>query len=355
MNVANWKIFTRPPHRLITAALCFVALSFIGLIDYWADSTVLFTVLYVLPIGFATVCVNRSYAIVLAFLAVAFWNGGDILAKAPSPGLAIRAWNDGIVLSLFLIIIFLLDTLRQTLAGLEATVTERTQALLFEMKERQYLEQETLRISERERQMFGQEMHDVVCQELASIGIACHLLTKKLESKGLDETEQAREISSMADHALKSARVVARGFFTAGLDVMGLAETLREFTRGVQERTGIRCSVSWQDNLIIPNEDVVVHFFRIAQEAIQNAVKHAAPSRIDVGLNQVDGVVELAVEDDGRGFASTKSLETTIENWVSYGCCSRGRSSEGIRPEVASKQPTSTPAKGFKHGRGPIL
>ena len=305
MGIEKWILPTKPAARLLSGALCFLALCVIGLIDYWADYRLLFTVLYVLPIGFATVNISRSYAVVLAFLSVIFWNGGDFMGGAPSPGVAIRVWNDGIVLSLFLIIIFLLDILRWTLVGLETTVQERTQELRLEMEERQYLEQETIEISERERQTFGQELHDVVCQELTSIGIASHLLVKKLQAREGKEADDAREIAVMVDHALTSTRSIARGFFTAGFNVSGLAEALREFARNVQERTGIKCAVEWQENLVIHNEDVVMHFFRIAQEAIQNAVKHGVPSHIDVSLKRIDDVVQLTVEDDGNGFVST--------------------------------------------------
>lgn len=302
--VLKWMLPTKPEARLLSVVLCFLSLCIIGFIDYWADYRLLFTVLYVLPIGFATVNVSRGYAVVLALLSIIFWNGGDILGGAPSPGLAVRLWNDGIVLSLFLIIIFLLDILRWTLVGLEEKVEDRTQALRLEMEERQYLEQETLEISERERQAFGQELHDVVCQELASIGIASHLLVKKLQNRGGREADDAREIAVMVDHALASARSIARGFFTAGFNVSSLAEALREFSRNVQERTGIQCGVEWQDNLVIHNEEVVMHIFRIAQEAIQNAVKHGVPSHINVGLKRTGDVVQLTVEDDGNGFAS---------------------------------------------------
>jgi signal transduction histidine kinase len=292
--------------KLLSGLLCLAVLCLIGLIDYWADYRLLFTVLYGLPIGFATVYVGRAYAIVLAILSVVLWTGGDILAGAPSQGLAIRLWNDGIVLSMFLCVIYLLDALHQTLVGLESTVEARTQALRLEMKERQYLERETLDLSERERQTFGHELHDVVCQDLASIAIAGHLLAKKLQVKNLAEAENAREIAGMVDRALTKARSVARGFFTAGFNVMGLAEALRETARNVEERSGVHCEVQWQENLVILNEDVVMHFFRIAQEAIQNAVKHAAPSRIEVGLRCVDQTVQLAIEDNGKGLSPSE-------------------------------------------------
>jgi signal transduction histidine kinase len=305
-SIQSWITRPKGTRKFLSGLLCMAVLWLIGLIDYCADYRLLFTVLYVLPIGFATVYVNRSYAIVLAVLSVVISTGGDMLGGAPSPGIAIRLWNDGIVVSLFLIVICLLNALHQTLIGLESTVQDRTQALRLEMEERQYLEHETLDLSERERQTFGHELHDVVCQDLTSIAIAGHLLAKKLQAKDLPEAETAREIASMVDCALTKTRSVARGFFTAGFDVMGLAEALRETARNVEERRGVHCQVHWQENLVILNEDVVMHFFRIAQEAIQNAVKHAEPSLIQVSLRCINETVQLAIEDNGKGLSSSE-------------------------------------------------
>jgi two-component system sensor kinase FixL len=91
---------------------------------------------------------------------------------------------------------------------------------------------------------------------------------------------------------------------------------LRETSKNIEERTGVRCEVQWEDNLVIANEDVVMHFFRIAQEAIQNAVRHAAPTLIKVSLRRLVETVQLAVEDDGIGLSpsarSTKGLGLRI-------------------------------------------
>jgi len=310
-SIQSWISRPKGERKFLSGLLCMTVLCLIGLIDYWADFwadyRLLFTVLYVLPIGFATIYVNRTYAVVLAILSVALWNGGDILARAPSPGMTIRLWNDGIVLSLLLIVIYLLNALHKTLVGLETTVEARTLALRLEMEERQRLEHETLDLCERERQSFGHELHDVVCQDLTSIAIAGHMLAKKLQAKNLAEAENAREIATMVDEALTKTRSVARGFFTAGFDVMGLAEALRETAHNVEDRTGIHCEVQWEENLVILNENVVMHFFRIAQEAIQNAVKHAAPSRIEVRLRRAGEVVQLTIEDNGSGLSLSEA------------------------------------------------
>jgi len=294
--------------KLLSGLFCMIVLWLIGLIDYWADYRLLFTVLYVLPIGFATVYVNRAYAILLATFSVALWTGGDILAGAPSPGSVIRLWNDGIVLSLFLIVIYLLDALHQTLVGLETTVHQRTEALRNEMTERKRLEFEILDLTERERRQFGQELHDVVCQELTTLSIASHLVNKKLVAKGIDEAADVKEITQMVDRALSKARSVAGGFFTAGFDVEGLAEALHEAAHNIEERSGIPCKVEWQEDLVILNEEVVMHLFRIAQEAMQNAVKHAEPSRITISLKETkEKTVQLIIQDNGKGLQPSEN------------------------------------------------
>jgi signal transduction histidine kinase len=299
--VTSWLSRPFGKGKAVAAVGSMAVLWLIGWIDYLADYRLLFTVLYVLPIAYATVKVSRGYAVALAILSVIIWTGGDILGGAPSPGVLIRIWNAAIVFSLFIIVIYLLNALCQTLIGLEATVQDRTMALREEMEERRRLEHETLDLSERERQAFGHELHDVVCQELASIAIAGHMLAKKLHSQGAREAEQAREIAAMVDRALTKARSVARGFFTAGFNVSGLAEALRENARNVEDRTGVKCEVVWQESIVILNEDVVMHFFRIAQEGIQNAVKHADASCIRVSLSRAEDTVRLTIDDDGKG------------------------------------------------------
>jgi signal transduction histidine kinase len=181
------------------------------------------------------------------------------------------------------------------------------------MTERKRLEFDILNLTERERQQFGQELHDVVCQELTSITIAGHLVNKKLAAKGIDEARDVQEMTEMVDHALSKARSVAGGFFTAGFDVDGLAEALRETARNIEERSDVKCEVSWQKHLAIGNEDVVMHLFRIAQEAMQNAIKHAEPSRIEVSLKETgEKTVKLSIEDNGKGLLPSEKTNKRL-------------------------------------------
>lgn len=304
-SMQSWIVRPSSRKKLIPAILCLFALCVIGYVDYAIGYQISLIVLYVLPIGFATLYVGRVFAVSLAILSVVVWMGGDLLAGAPYLGVATQFWNGSVVFFLFVIVIYLLNAVRQALVGLEATVEERTQVLRLEMEERERLEHEILDLSERERQSFGQELHDAVCQELAGTAIAGQMLTKKLQAKGIEEAGDAGEVTDMIFRSLTKARNVARGFFTAGFDALGLADALRETVTHAEEQSGMRCEFNWQENLSISDEEVVMHFFRIAQEAIRNTLKHSGATCLRVSLENVHGAVQLTIEDNGKGFSGS--------------------------------------------------
>ena len=292
--------------KKFTAALfCLIGIFIIGDIDYLTGYRISLLVFYILPVGFATIYVGPAFAILLAILSVAISVCTDFWAGMPSSETPVLAWNVTIVLSVFFIVIALLHTLNRILVQLEASVNDRTNALLNEMKERGRLEREIIDLSEQEQLRLGQELHDVVCQELASLAIAAHMLARKLMATQHEETAHAREIAQLTDRALETTRSVARGFFTTGFDSAGLAEALRETARDLERKSGISCEVRWQENLTITDENTVIHLFRIAREAIQNAVKHSACSQIKLSLERKDGKLRLVVEDNGKGLSPT--------------------------------------------------
>jgi len=286
--------------KFTAAVLCLIGTFLIGDVDYITGYQISLLVIYILPVGFATIYVGPAFAILLALLSIAISICTDFWAGMPYSEAPILIWNVMIVLSLFGIVIGLLHALNRILLRLKASVEQGTRDLLGEMSERGRLEREIIDLSEQERRRFGQELHDTVCQELASVAIAAHMLERKLLAAGHDETGHASEMAYMADRALETTRRVARGFFTAGFDGAGLAEALRETARHTEEQSGISCVVHWQENLTITNEDAVIHLFRIAQEAIHNVVKHAPASHIKVSLERKEEMLQLVIEDDGN-------------------------------------------------------
>ncbi len=287
--------------KIDAALLCLIGILLIGDFDYLTGYRISLLVFYILPIGFAAIYVGPAFAIFLAILSVAVSVSTDIWSGLPYSQYPVMAWNVAIVLAAFFVVIALLHVLNRILLRLQESIEERTQALLSEMRERGRLEREIIDLSEHEQLRFGQELHDRVCQELASVAIAAHMLARKLLATEHEEKAHAREMALMADHALETTRSVARGFFTAGFDSAGLAEALRETARHTEEKNRISCVVHWQETLKIADENTVIHLFRIAQEAIQNAIKHAAASRIEVSLKREGETLQLTIEDNGKG------------------------------------------------------
>jgi signal transduction histidine kinase len=312
MSNARQLLDDPEPPRFIPGLLCLLFLLLIGGVDYVIDYHISLLFFDVVPIGMAAIYVGPGFAFVLAVIGIAVARGGDLLAGMPYPGDFIFFSNCGIPLAFFIIVIATLTLLTHVRKGLETTVRQRNQALLQEMKERGRLEREVIELSEREHRRFGQELHDLVSQELAAIAIDAHFLTRTLLTAEHPESERARQIAWKVDRALTKARNIARGYFTLGFDAAGLAAALQEIAQRAQQTSGISCTVRCVDKLVIGNEDATVQLFRIAQEAVQNAVRHASASRIVLSMERRDDLFWLQVEDNGKGISSAQPRDSKL-------------------------------------------
>ena len=301
-----------PRLKFAVAALCVFALLVIGLVDFLIGYRVSLLVFYAVPVGIAAVYVGPIIALLLSVLAVAISRGGDLLAGMPYPGDAVFFCNAAIPFAFFVLLVTALVLLTRIRRGLESTVQQRNRALLQEMQERGRLEHEVINLSEREHRRFGQELHDLVSQQLAGIAIDTHLLAQDLATANKPEAGRARAVAAGVDSALTKARNMARGYFTIGLDAAGMAEALRELASRTQQATGIPCIARCPDNLAIGNEDATVQLFRIAQEAVHNAVQHAGASRILVSFERREDDFQLIIEDNGKGLTPEPRKNTGL-------------------------------------------
>lgn len=171
----------------------------------------------------------------------------------------------------------------------------------IDITERRRLEQEVLDISEREQQKMGQNLHDTVSQTLVGLSFKAKLLEKKLADKNLSEARDASEVSQLISESLGQAYSLARGLYPVELERHGLMYALKELAGNVREKQDISCTVNVDASAVISDRAVAVQVFRIAQEAVNNAVKHAKAGRISIVLKPVSAGFELTVEDDGLG------------------------------------------------------
>lgn len=168
-----------------------------------------------------------------------------------------------------------------------------------DITERRRLEREILEISDREQARIGQDLHDGLCQKLVSVAFDHDSLERKLAARAMAEAEDARQIAELLDDVITEARALARGFFPVELEGDGLTIALEQLAVNANSR-GVNCRVESEPVLIHQNA-VGTHLYRIAQEAVSNAIKHARAASIVVELRGGDDRVELRITDDGVG------------------------------------------------------
>jgi PAS domain S-box-containing protein len=170
-----------------------------------------------------------------------------------------------------------------------------------DITERKRMEREILEISDREQARIGHDLHDGLCQHLIGTGFASRALQQRLAEDGRAEAAEVEQIALMIDDAVRAARSIARGLYPAELEQIGLGPALQQLAADVRTRFRILCAAHCPDNVHIHDVAVATHLYRIAQEAVSNAVKHSRAQNITISLQALNGQVQLTVQDDGTG------------------------------------------------------
>lgn len=177
-----------------------------------------------------------------------------------------------------------------------------------DITERKRLEKEILEISERERRGIGHTLHDGLSQHLAGIELMSRVLEQNLAKKSKAGAEQAAKIAEHVRDAIGQTRMIARGLSPVSLESNGLMAALQELATSVAEMFGVECGFKCPEPILIGDNVVATHLYRIAQEAINNAIKHGRAKRVEVELCRVEpGLLRLTITDWGKGLAKEGS------------------------------------------------
>lgn len=173
------------------------------------------------------------------------------------------------------------------------------------------LERQILEISDREQARIGQEIHDGLGQQLVSLAFDANALVVELTANALPQARTAQRIADYLDAAITDSRRLARGLFPIRLETEGLPSALEGLARATQERFAIPCRFDSGDVGPVVVKALATHLYRIAQEAVANAVRHSQAKKIVLTLQARDDHVELVVEDDGIGLCAPTLKERT--------------------------------------------
>jgi signal transduction histidine kinase len=166
------------------------------------------------------------------------------------------------------------------------------------------LQRELLEITDTEQRRIGHDLHDGLGQHLTGIAFMSKLMEQRLNAKTVPEAEEARKIAGLVNKAIGWTRDLARGLAPVDLDQEeGLASALKQLTEGTGEMFGVAsCKFQAVGDAHFRNPAVAIHLYRIAQEALNNAIKHARPREVVVRLTGGARELRVSVEDDGIGF-----------------------------------------------------
>ncbi|MBI3868445.1 MAG: PAS domain S-box protein [Verrucomicrobia bacterium] len=178
-------------------------------------------------------------------------------------------------------------------------------AIRTDITQRKELEQEILSIAEREQRRFGRDLHDGIGQRLIAMELFCHTLLKRLNQEAPGLAKAFLQLGDELRETARQTRALSHGLSPVPLEAEGLSHALRELAESTRELAKVDCRFSGASIAVGCDSAAAAHLYRIAQEAIANALKHSRARRIDISLSQRPGRLELRIRDNGRGLPAT--------------------------------------------------
>lgn len=292
---------TDPAQRVRWVSSTLALVLVIGIADYLTGFELSLLVFYLLPICLAVASVGWRFGVLISVASIASWMLGDFAAGARFAKPFISTWNALIALSTYLMVVWLLSSLLALQREMEKRIRQRTAALTDEIAERERLERAILEISERERRSIGHDLHDGLGQHLTGTALVAHALGARLSARQADEASEMLKITGLIEAGIEQTRSLAKGLLLAEIEREGLAIALRDFAAATALNFRIDCVCRFDGEVAFEENGTATHLYRIAQEAIRNAVRHGRARRVEVALTNRQEALELRVTDDGTG------------------------------------------------------
>ncbi len=201
----------------------------------------------------------------------------------------------------------LLDVLPAVVQRALAAISQQ-HALVAAQAEHKRLEREILAASERERHTIGADLHDGLGQELTALELMCTAL-KEDAAANPEIAKGLGTMGKMLREAITQTRYLARGLVPVGNEPDALQNGLAELAERINALGRVRCHFDSPEPISVSDAFVAGHLYRIAQEAVNNAVKHARANAITIQLTRKNGALWLEITDDGTGLPKNRTTD----------------------------------------------
>jgi PAS domain S-box-containing protein len=183
----------------------------------------------------------------------------------------------------------------------------------IEVEHRHRLEAALLTAIEQERERLGRDLHDDLAQRLAAIALMTQAAAKKISARAPTQGKRIREIARLMQDASGASRDLARGLHPVTIAAQGLPAALEELASRVPKKI----QFAWpRTKRLALDPAVALHAYRIAEEAVWNAIKHSGADKITIGLDPISPrSALLSISDNGKGFpAQTRQTGMGMQN-----------------------------------------
>ena len=209
-----------------------------------------------------------------------------------------------------------LDEARQQL---EKRVQERTADLSAanaelqrQIRERRRLENELLDITEKERKRIGIDLHDDLGQHLNGIALLLEALQLKLSQKSQPETAEVERIKQLLLKTMSHAHRVAHDLASVDLQHDDLRAALKQLADHAETMFELDCELNSKGKIPPLPQAAVRQLYKIAQEAVTNAIKHGKAKKVDMDLSTNNGDLIMTIRNDGEPFPETLGLKNRM-------------------------------------------
>jgi signal transduction histidine kinase len=292
-------LWERPMSKSTAFTAATTTIVVLGVIDVVTGYQVSMFIFYGVPIAAVAWFVDKKSAILMAIIAGLTWWWADQLSNHAYSSVALQVWETSVRYFFFLVSAI-------TGALIKANY-ESSKARIRLLELSQKLEQEIVSISEEQQRCIGRDLHDGICQSLVALSYSASSLQKDLLTAGrVAEAAFVSDLANRLNEAAAQTRDLARGLIPAQIDNLGLVLALEELVASANHLLDVNCVFRGPRESEIFDHTVANHLYRIAQESINNSVRHGKAQRISVELKTDDQMAHLQVTDDGLGFDAAR-------------------------------------------------